>query len=131
MNIRGAFGKELILDVQVDKENINDKGHIEAWLRELIKDVRMEIHKIDGVPALVIDTWAAKEMPFTYGTSCCILISTSSISLHTAIDEHNEDRGKIYLNLFSCSEFTYEEVLANVKKHWSGVEVTRWLLLDR
>ena len=131
MNIRGAFGKELIFDAQVDKEHINDKEHIEAWLRDLIKAVRMEIHTIDGVPSVLIDTWAAKDMSFTYGTSCCILISTSSISLHTAIDEHNEDRGKIYLNLFSCSPFDYDEVLANIKKHWSGIEVTRWMLLDR
>lgn len=131
MNIRGAFGKELTFDAQVDKEHINDKEHIEAWLRDLIKDVRMEIHKIDGEEAIHIDTWAAQNMPFTFGTSCCILISTSSISLHTAIDEHDETRGKIYLNLFSCSDFNYDEVIANVKKHWKGVEVTRWMLIDR
>ena len=131
MNIRGAFGKELILDANVDKDKINDKEHIEAWLRDLVKDVRMKIHEVDGVPAIMIDTWAAEDMPATYGTSCCILISTSSVSLHTAIDEHDDTKGKIYLNLFSCSDFTYDEVIANVKKHWSGVDVTRWMLLDR
>ncbi len=131
MQCRAAFGKELIFDAKVDRSKINDKEHIEKWLRQLVKDVRMDIHEIDGKPAILLDTWAAPDMGFTYGTSCSILITTSSVSLHTAIDDEDTTKGKIFLNLFSCADYNYDEVLANIKKHWTGVEVTRWLLLDR
>ena len=67
------FGSELTIDFKVDLEHINDKEYILEFLRELIKDVDMEIHVIDNKKAILIDTWAADEIPATHGTSCCIV----------------------------------------------------------
>ncbi len=126
------FGTELTIDFRTDRlGDLNNQQFLIVWLKEMIKDVGMMIHEIDGKPAVLMDTWAAEGLPHTSGTSICILITTSSISCHTAIDRYNKDKGIVYLNLFSCSKFEYEDVMKSIKKHWDYPEIVKWMKIQR
>ena len=132
MQLKGNFGRECITDFTItDLDLLNDKIHITNWVLDLIETVDMELHYIDAEPALLIDTWEAPGLPHTAGTSLTCLITTSSISVHTAIDQQDKKKGIIYLNLFSCKEFDYVDVKKNIEKHWEGAEVNKYLCLDR
>ena len=132
MQIKGNFGKELQMDFTIeDLDLLNDTKHITEWVLDLIDDVGMELHHIRGEPALLIDRWAAPGLPHTEGTSLVCLITTSSISVHTAIDQQDKSKGIIYLNLFSCGDFSYDDVKKNIEKHWDGAVINKWICLDR
>lgn len=140
--MKGNFGTMLTIDFEVELDKLNDKEHITSFLKELIEDLKMEIHEIEGgshdesgrlimVPALLIDTWAAKDMPFTFGTSVVILISASSIQLHSAVDMHDKTKGVIYLDVFSCKDVTKEQAQKSIDKYWGKPTIKRWMLIER
>ena len=85
-----------------------------------------------GVPAMMVDTWGEETaMSEIHGTSMTVLITTSSLTVHTAVDLNNKEKGIIYLDLFSCKDFQYSDVIKSVNKYWSNPEILRWQLLDR
>jgi len=133
--MKGNFGSMLTIDFEItDLEQLNDKEFITDWLKVLVSDIKMEIHQIDGPvsrPAILIDTWAAKTMPHTAGTSATLLLTSSSLSFHTAKDMHDPSKGVGYLDIFSCSDITYEMVYNNIKEHWDNPVIKRWMLIDR
>jgi len=130
--MKGNFGTSLILDFEItDMTKLNNKEFLGEWLLDLVKDLKMSIHHIDNRPAIMIDTWAAEDMPHTNGTSATLLITTSSISFHSALDQHDKSKGIGYLDIFSCSEFGFEQVQKNVNKHFNTPLLKRWQLLER
>ena len=132
MELPARFGKELSLDFKVDDlDLINNKHHIMKWLRSLIFDIDMEIHTVDGKEQILCDTFAAPDMPFSYGTSVSLLLSSSNLSLHTSLDQFDTTKGKLFINVFSCKHFDYDDIVKNINKYWSNVEIIRWWMIDR
>ena len=132
MELKGNFGSELFIDVSTtDIDMINDKKHIMKWLRSLIDDIGMDIHRIDGKEAILVDTWTPPGMDFAAGTSVSILISSSSITLHTAVDMRDKNLGVLYLNCFSCKDFQQKDVEDSIRKYWDGVTILKYLKIDR
>ena len=132
MEYNGSFGSELILDLRTDDCNhAMDPEYVENWVRFLVGDIGMEIHQKDGVPAIIADRWAPADIPSADGVSCTCLLTTSSLTVHTAIDEHNKDKACIFVNIFSCKDFEYDDVMKNCKHWWSGCEVMKWMHIDR
>ena len=132
MEYNGRFGSELILDLRTaDCNHAMECDYVRNWVRSLIGDIGMELHEMMGVPAIMTDRWAPGDIPSADGVSCVSLLTTSSLTVHTAIDEHNKDKACIYINIFSCKDFQYDDVMKNCKNHWEGLEVMKWLKVDR
>ena len=132
MEYNGRFGSELILDLRTDDCNhAMESEYVRNWVCNLIEDIGMELHEMKDVPAIMTDRWAPADIPSADGVSCICLLTTSSITVHTAIDEHNKDKACIYINIFSCKDFQYDDVMKNCKNHWTGCEVMKWLKVDR
>ncbi len=130
--MKGNFGSMLTIDFDVTNlEHLNDKDFLESFLRELIEDLKMKIHQVDGKDAIIIDTWTADGLPFTEGTSAVVLITTSSIQLHTAVDLHDKTKGVVYLDVFSCSDLRREQAQKTIDKFFDKPNIRRWLLLER
>ena len=132
MEYNGRFGAELILDLRTDDCNhAMDSEYVENWVRFLVGDIGMEIHQKEGVPAIMTDRWAPYDMPSVDGVSCICMLTTSNLSVHTAIDEHNKDKACIFVNIFSCKDFEYDDVMKNCKHWWTNCEVFKWMKIDR
>ncbi len=114
------FGYSCILEFRTTSEKINDHEFLLAWVRDLVKSIGMEIHDVDGKPGILVDTWAARDMPTTYGTSIVGFLTSSSFSVHTAVP------GYVMLDVFSCRDFFGPEILEVIRRHWGDVSVVRW-----
>ncbi len=130
--MKGNFGTMLSIDFEVtDLSKLNDKAHLTDFLRRLIEKVGMKIHVVDGKEQFLIDTWAAEGLPFTEGTSVVILLTTSSLQLHTALDLNDKSKGVIYLDLFSCADFRREDAQKVIDDCYDKPMIKRWMLIDR
>ena len=130
--MKGNFGTMLSIDFEVtDLSKLNDKAHIETFLRALLDKIGMKIHVVDGKEQFMIDTWEAEGMPFTYGTSVVLLLTTSSLQMHTAFDINDKSKGVMYLDLFSCSDFRREDAQKVIDEYYSNPTIKRWMLLER
>ena len=122
------FGRELILDFTVsDLDKLCDERYIIKWVRALVQDIDMTIHR----DMIIFDTWAPKGKPEAFGTSLCTLLTTSNLSLHTAQDRENKEKGIIFLNVFSCNEFKLSDVLDNIESFWKDVEYKHTRIINR
>lgn len=116
-----SYGKELILDIHncnVDKFNRID---IERYIRVLCNDVidmeREDLHWWDFED----DPEGYKEAPpHLKGTSCVQFISTSTITIHALVDLK-----KIFINIFSCKDFSVEEAASFTEGYFGGVIKTQ------
>ena len=60
MLMRNNFGTHLVIDFRIDDlEKLNDKTWIKVWLYCLVRDLKMEVHQIDGTDAIMVDTWGS------------------------------------------------------------------------
>ena len=98
-------------------------------LRNGTKQIRILVTLLRG--HIFLHMTFTKGMPHTAGTSATLLITTSSISFHTALDMNNKDKGVGYLDIFSCKHFTYDQVYLNLKKHFNDPTIIRWQILER
>ena len=132
MQFNGRFGSELILDLRTDDCNhAMESEYVRNWVCNLIEDIGMELHEMKDVPAMMTDRWAPDGIPSADGVSCISLLTTSSISVHTAIDERNKDKASIFINIFSCKDLEYDSVMKNCKYWWEGCEAVKWMKVDR
>ncbi len=120
------YGKELILDLHncdISKFNRVDIEIFFIKLCDLIKVERGDLFFWDdvGVPE------EEKQIdPKTTGTSAVQFILTSSIVLHTL-----DLLGKVFINIFSCDEFNFDEVSNFVQHAFGGIirqnrRIQRW-----
>ena len=132
MEYNGRFGSELILDLRTDDANqAMNYTYVRNWVLSLILDIGMEIHEINGIPAIMTDKWKPDDIPSADGVSCLAMLTTSSLSVHTSIDERNKDKACIFVNIFSCKDFKYDDVMKNCRHWWEGCEVMKWMHIDR
>ena len=123
-----TFGKHITLDFRIYGDYIhaiNDHGFLLEWLDNLVRFLDMKIHQIDDKKAILIDTWEPEGIPEAAGTSINILITTSSISVHTCIDPRDPKFGLIYLDLFSCKDYAASDVHCNVNNWWGYPQITK------
>ena len=120
------YGKELILDIHncnVAKFNRKD---IEAYLVELCDEV-IDMERAD------LHWWDYEDEPEEYakapahlkGISCVQFIMTSTIVIHSL-----EDLGKIFIDIFSCKNFSIEDVEKFTSEFFKGKIVNK-MAIDR
>ena len=119
------WGKHAIIDAAgCDYDSIRNIQHIEAFIDELIEKTNMrkwgKMHSMYLVP----DNY--NTINDTAGWSVVQLITTSNITIHFA-----ETSKSMYLDFFSCKDFSNDVVVALVSKYFSPKSVkTKFLLRD-
>jgi len=120
------FGKSLILDITTsDKDKIMDTSCVEHFARNLIQGIGMEIHHVNGKDGLLCDKWGATDLPHTFGVSLICFLTTSSLTIHTTND------GTMFLDIFSCKNFTDDNVMDVVKSCFNNINIKRILMVGR
>jgi S-adenosylmethionine/arginine decarboxylase-like enzyme len=109
-----VYGKELILDIhEVEKDKITVKN-IKTFAEELCDEIGMT----KGIKAIVWGTDSDKDElkdPRADGLSCIQFLHSSSIVVH-GIDL----LGCIFINIFSCKEFSTDKAKNFALKSWGG-----------
>jgi S-adenosylmethionine/arginine decarboxylase-like enzyme len=119
------FGKSLILDITTtDKDKLMNVLYLETFARNLIKAIGMEIHQINGTDGILCDKWGATDLPHTFGVSLICFLTTSSLTIHTT----NE---KMFLDIFSCKNFTDDSVMEVLNSCFNNINIQRILMIGR
>jgi S-adenosylmethionine/arginine decarboxylase-like enzyme len=107
------WGYHLILDCKsCNKAKIQDGKQIAAFVKHLVKAIDMKAY---GEP--IIEHFATHD-PTKGGYSLVQLIETSAISGHF-VDEN----GDVYLDIFSCKEFSIETVKEIVNEYFAPEKI--------
>lgn len=112
------YGKELILDLHECNPEKFTRNRLRQFFQQLCNKIDMEACKIAW--------WDYKGYPEEYktapihlkGTSAIQFISTSNITIHT-LDEMK----RVYLNVFSCKEFSSVEAINFCQSYFGGIVV--------
>jgi len=113
-----AFGMELQVDLYGCNANyIRDESKIYDFVIELCELIKM---KRFGDPTIV----RFGEDPSITGYSMCQLIETSLISAHFA-----ESKNSVYLNVFSCKDFSPDDVVIFASKYFKAKNVEQNLTI--
>jgi S-adenosylmethionine/arginine decarboxylase-like enzyme len=122
---REAYGKELILDLHGCDPRTFTREHVAEFMETLCDAIGMERHDLHlwddvGVPPELRQT-----DPKTQGTSAVQFITTSNVTIHCL-----DQLGKVFVNVFSCKEFSSGAAEAIAVLYFGGrvanrVEVTR------
>ena len=110
--MKKPYGCELILDLHECNPATFNRASLDLFFTQLCKLIEMEkceVHFWDdvGVPLEECQT-----DPHTKGTSAVCFILTSSIVVHTL-----DDLRSVYVNIFSCKDFSYTDAEA-FSKNW-------------
>lgn len=92
---------------------------LNEWLIKLVEKVRMKV--VAGPTSVYVNE------PGNEGITGTVTLATSHASIHVwdAVDP-----AMFQFDLYSCSEFTPEEVLDHVNEHF-GLETANWSFIDR
>jgi S-adenosylmethionine/arginine decarboxylase-like enzyme len=92
---------------------------LNEWLIKLVEKVRMKV--VAGPTSVYVNE------PGNEGITGTVTLATSHASIHVwdAVDP-----AMFQFDLYSCSEFTPEEVLDHVNEHF-GLESANWSFIDR
>ena len=92
---------------------------LNEWLIKLVEKVRMKV--VAGPTSVYVNE------PGNEGITGTVTLATSHASIHVwdAVDP-----AMFQFDLYSCSEFTPEEVLDHVNEHF-GLEMANWSFIDR
>lgn len=120
-----GFGKELILDLHNCDPNLFTRGAIKKFFLALCDVINME--------ACDVHFWDYTDDPESYdeapehlkGTSAIQFIQTSNITIHT-LDELKA----VYLNIFSCKDFSNKDAEYFCKVYFKG-EVVKSTVIER
>ena len=110
-----SFGTELVLDLQGCERDRFERVYITRFMKELCSLLEMQrgpLHFWDYEP----DVEARRRAPENLaGISAVQFISTSNITLHTL--DHG---GRVYLNIFSCQEFSVRDAMGYCQEFFGG-----------
>ena len=92
---------------------------LNEWMIKLVEKVRMKV--VAGPTSVYVNE------PGNEGITGTVTLATSHASIHVwdAVDP-----AMFQFDLYSCSEFTPEEVLDHVNEHF-GLERSNWSFIDR
>ncbi len=114
-----SFGYELILDLEGCTRSQFERVHLTQFFKKLCSLLEMErgpLHFWDYEP----DDEARGQAPENLaGISAVQFISTSNITIHTL--DHG---GRVYLNIFSCKEFSVRDATVYCQEFFGGVIVS-------
>jgi S-adenosylmethionine/arginine decarboxylase-like enzyme len=114
------WGYHLILDCgHCDPAKMADYKNVDTWIRKLVKDIDMQPI---GEPKI---EYTAADFIDKAGFTVVQVIVTSSIVAHFV-----DNLGQIYLDVFSCKDFSQDIVEQSVKDHF-GVGTVRKYYLTR
>jgi len=88
-----------------DNSKVTNKATLTDWVKALVKDIDMEAH---GEP--LVEHFGNEE--HLQGYTVVQLIKTSNICAHLS-----DLSGDAYIDVFSCKEFSEQDVIDNIK-HW-------------
>jgi S-adenosylmethionine/arginine decarboxylase-like enzyme len=112
------WGYHLILDCGgCDPVKMADYANVDTWIRKLVKDIDMQPI---GEPRI---EYTAAEFADKAGFTVVQVIVTSSIVAHFV-----DNLGQIYLDVFSCKEFSQEIVEQSMKEHFGTGTVRKYYL---
>ena len=112
------WGYHLILDCGgCDSVKMADYANVDAWIRKLVKDIGMQPI---GEPRI---EYTAAEFLDKAGFTVVQVIVTSSIVAHFV-----DNLGQIYLDVFSCKEFSHDVVEQSMKEHFGTGTVRKYFL---
>ena len=114
-----AWGQHLVLDLKgCPKALLTDGQHIKNWTAELVSAIEMVAY---GEPQL--EHFATHD-PKTGGYTLVQLIETSNICAHFA-----ENRGEVYIDIFSCKSFDESVAKAVCQKYFEPTGVVAHSLI--
>jgi S-adenosylmethionine/arginine decarboxylase-like enzyme len=112
------WGYHLILDCGgCDSAMMSDYDNVDTWIRRLVKDIDMQPI---GEPRI---EYTAAEFPDKAGFTVVQVIVTSSIVAHFV-----DGLGQIYLDVFSCKEFSHEVVEQSIREHFKSNAIRKYFL---
>ncbi len=120
-----GYGKELILDLHgcdPARFNRNSIANYFAKLCALIDMETCDLHFWDDVG---VSEDEKQTNPRTKGTSAVQFIITSNITIHTL-----DLLGTVYVNLFSCKDFS-ADAAAEFTASWFGGHIVQRVEVDR
>ncbi len=106
------YGYELILDLHGCNTDTFNRPSIEVFFKKLCKKIDMtqcDLHFWDDVGVAPEEQQTS---PHTKGTSAVQFILTSTIVIHTL-----DLLKKVYINIFSCKEFS-SEIVKQFSEEW-------------
>lgn len=120
-----SYGKELILDLH--------NCDVERFNRESIRGYFIELCKLIDMKRCDLHFWDDLETPeeekqtsdHTTGTSAVQFILTSNITIHIL-----DKPGKVFVNIFSCKEFSCSKA-TDFTQHWFGGNVVNIQEVER
>jgi S-adenosylmethionine/arginine decarboxylase-like enzyme len=99
-----CWGKELLVDCfDCDRDKVQDPAYIKQWIINLVDTIKMKAY---GDPLIV---HFGESDPKLTGWTAIQLIETSNISAH-----FNDADGSAAINVFSCAEFSMNEVIDQI-----------------
>lgn len=112
------WGYHLILDCGgCNATKMADYDNVDKWIRKLVNDIDM---KPIGEPRI---EYTAAEFPDKAGFTVVQVIVTSSIVAHFV-----DGLGQIYLDVFSCKEFSQDIVEQSIKEHFDAKSIRKYYL---
>jgi S-adenosylmethionine/arginine decarboxylase-like enzyme len=112
------WGYHLILDCGgCDPVKMSDYKNVDNWIRKLVKDIDMQPI---GEPRI---EYTAAEFIDKAGFTVVQVIVTSSIVAHFI-----DNLGQIYLDVFSCKEFSQDIVEQSMREYFSAKTVRKYYL---
>jgi S-adenosylmethionine/arginine decarboxylase-like enzyme len=119
------YGKELILDLHnCDSSKFTRKCIKEYFLR-LCKLIHMHRCKLTFWDDLGIPIEERQKEAHTRGTSAVQFILTSNITIHTL-----DDLGAVFLNIFSCKDFSANKA-AKFSQSWFSGTINHSIVVTR
>ncbi len=114
------WGQHLVLDLAGCPRNLlTSADNIRAWVLELVDAIKMKAY---GEP--ILEHFATHSFDAA-GYTLLQLIETSNICAHFA-----ENKGQIYIDIFSCARFD-NEVAINVCRKYFQPETVESTVLER
>lgn len=112
------WGYHLILDCGgCDPALMSDYDNVNTWIRNLVRDIDMQPI---GEPRI---EYTAAEFPDKAGFTVVQVIVTSSIVAHFV-----DGLGQIYLDVFSCKEFSQDVVEDSMRKHFGAGKLRKYYI---
>ena len=123
--IKGCYGKELILDMHSCDSDRFTRKDIRSYFKKVCGLIDMERCRLSWWDDYGVPVEERQTDPHLKGTSAVQFILTSNITIHTL-----DILKKVYLNLFSCKDFDVDTVI-KFSEEWFRGEVVNKTVVRR
>ncbi|MEE9365879.1 MAG: S-adenosylmethionine decarboxylase [Dehalococcoidales bacterium] len=117
--VSGIYGKELALDCYGCLPALFNRAGLQRFFDELVELLGMEKGDLHFWDDVGVPEEERQARPETKGTSAIQFILTSNITIHCL-----DILGRVYVNIFSCKDYSVGEAKAFVQK-WFRAKFVR------